>query len=141
LTTVSVTEVNVGHLYGEVRRYLDTSQKHTTEVLPEISAFARAFRDFAEPPASTQKRIASAYKRLDKLALTTALPLLVWLRTLPEEILPPEEHERAVEAVESWVVRRILVGANTRGYGKRFVDVLNAARAAAGANRSIAAAI
>lgn len=141
LTSVSGAEVNVGHLYGEVRRHLDTSQKHTTEVLPEISAFARAFRDFAEPPRSTPRRIANAYRRLDKLSLTTALPLLVWLRTLPETLLPPEEHERAVDGVESWVMRRILVGANTRGYGKRFVDVLNAGKAAADARESIAAAI
>jgi hypothetical protein len=49
------------------------------------------------------------------------------LHVLSPERLPISEHERAVRAVESWVVRRLLIGANTRGYGKVFVDALKAA--------------
>jgi hypothetical protein len=74
--------------------------------------------------------VAEAYSRLDRRGVTTALPLLLWLETLEELDLPADEHERAVLAVESWVVRRMITGANTRGCAKVFIDALGAATAA-----------
>ena len=70
------------------------------------------------------------YKRIDRLRVLTAVPLLAWLRTLPAARLPLADHERAVAAVESWVVRRIILGANTRGYNAAFMSVLKSAQAA-----------
>lgn len=141
LTGATGTEVNVGHLYGEVRKYLDTGDHKIVDILAELSAASAAFRIISDAPASLPERVRDAYRRIDRLSVTTALPLLVWLGTLDDEILPPDEHQRAVVAVDSWVVRRLIVGANTRGYGKRFVDVLKAAQAAADAGTSIADAV
>jgi hypothetical protein len=129
LTAVSRSETNIGHLYREVRTYLDRSAHKTVDVLAELRDYGRAYRVIlgAEPVESAALR--TAYRRIDLLGITTALPLLMWLRMLPPERLPVADHERAVRAVESWVVRRLLIGANTRGYGKAFVDVLEAAAA------------
>lgn len=44
-------------------------------------------------------------------------------------------------AIESWVLRRFIIGANSRGYGKKFVDVLGAAKAAVAGFKPIAPAI
>jgi hypothetical protein len=46
-----------------------------------------------------------------------------------------------VGAIESWVMRRMVTGANTRGYGAFFVDVLKSAQAAHVEGRSISDAI
>jgi hypothetical protein len=141
LTAVSRTETNVGHLYSEVRGYLDAAGCKTVDVLAELSEFAAAYRvivgaDDAETPSLQQ-----SYQRIDALGVTTALPLLLWLRTLPREVLSLAEHERAVHAVESWLVRRLLVGANTRGYGKVFVDVLKHAAVHATVAEAVIAAL
>ena len=141
LTAATGTEVSVGHLYSEVRRYLDVGSHKTTDILPVLSIAARAFREIEEIPSSIAKRMAAAYRRLNRLSVTTVLPLLVWMRTLPSEELSPADHARAIVAIESWVMRRILVGANTRGYGKRFADVLRRAQAAASTTASIVEAI
>lgn len=141
LTAASGSEISVSHLYGEARNYLDERQPRIEDVLGELSHFARAFRELSEPAATVPERIADAYRRLDQLSVTTALPLLVWLRTLPETILSPKDHERAVVATESWVIRRMIVGANTRGYGKRFVDVLKAGKTALNNGANVADAI
>lgn len=131
LTAVSRSETNIGHLYREVRTYLDGAKRKTEDVLAELCDFGRAYKVVVgEEPAETDT-LQLAYCRIDSLGITTALPLLMWLRTLPSARLPVSEHERAVRAVESWVVRRLLIGANTRGYGKVFVDVLRAAATAA----------
>ena len=141
LTGTTGTEVSVGHLYSEVRRYLDAGSHRTIDILPALSVAALAFREIEEIPSYIPSRMADAYRRLSHLSVTTALPLLVWLRTLSAAQLSTSEHTRATVAVESWVIRRILVGANTRGYGKRFADLLRNAQAATDVSASVADAI
>lgn len=141
LTGASGAEVSVGRLYGDVRQYLESGPHETVDILPELSMAARAFREIEEIPPTVPSRMAAAYRRLNRLSVTTALPLLVWLRTLPATKLAPEDHERVTVAVESWVIRRILVGASTRGYAKRFTDVLRRAQAAVGAAGSVRDAV
>lgn len=141
LSATSTREVNVGHLYGEVRRYIDGATRKIVDVLAELTVYADAFRSISEPEADVPQAIAAAYVRLDRLGVTTALPLLTWLRTLPAAELPAPAHERAVRAVDSWVVRRIVAGANTRGYAKRFVEVLSAAKTAHKAGKAVDIAV
>ena len=141
LTAASGSEVNLGHLYGRVREYMNTGEHKVPEILEELSSAATAFREIFERPASLQRAMADSYARIDRLSVTTTLPLLVWLRTLPVDLVPADEHLRCVSAVDSWIVRRLIVGANTRGYGKRFVDVLKAAKDALANDGSVAAAV
>ena len=139
LTAVSRSEINISHLYGEIRAYLDRAGRKTIEILAELRDFARAYRVVVGAEQAETETLQEAYRRIDALGITTATPLLMWLRTLPSAQLSIIEHERAAKAVESWVVRRLLTGANTRGYGKVFVNVLKAAaEAAESANISIA---
>lgn len=140
LTAESGTEVNVGHLYREVRQYLIGEHK-IVDILASLSQSAGAFRKIFERPSTLPERMAEAYRRTELLSVTTALPLLVWLRTLPPGQITREGHLRAVTAIDSWIVRRLIIGANTRGYGKKFVDVLKAAQLASTDGTSIADAI
>jgi uncharacterized protein with ParB-like and HNH nuclease domain len=127
LTAVSRTETNIGHLYGEIRAYLDSADRKTVDVLAELRDFGQAYRVVVGAEPAETDTLQESYHRLDFLGITTATPLLLWLRTLPAGRFPVEEQSQAVQAIESWVVRRLLTGANTRGYGKVFVDVLKAA--------------
>lgn len=130
LTATTGSEVNIGHLYREARMYLDDERPKIELVLQDLTASAAAFRAIFQPPVTLPERMLDAYRRVLQQSVTTALPLLVWLRTLPEDEFKPEDHLQAVVAVDSWLTRRVIVGSNTRGYGKRFVDVLKAAQAA-----------
>lgn len=127
LTAVSKAETNIGHLYSQIRVYLDGADRKTVDVLAELHEFGQAYRVVVGAEAAETESLRRCYRRIDALGITTAAPLLMWLRTLPADRLAVFEHEQAVRAVESWVVRRLLIGANTRGYGKVFVDVLKAA--------------
>jgi hypothetical protein len=138
LTAVSLAEANIGHLYSEVRGYLDAAQRKTVEVLMELRDFGRAYRVVVDAEPAETRALRQSYGRINFLGVTTALPLLLWLRTLPAERLPLADHQRAVGAVESWIIRRLITGANTRGYGKVFVDVLRSAAAATESGGSIA---
>jgi len=140
LTAATGHEVNVGHLYGEVRNYLAVSDLSTKEVLADIYAYARAYGRLHGRYPVTDDRIATAYRRINALEVVTATPLLLWLSTRSEEALSPDEHLTAVSAVESWLMRRALVNANTRGYGRTFIEVLQAAQSAVAENETITAA-
>jgi len=132
LSAQTSEEANVGHLYGEIRRYLIERASGVREVLGQIGAYRDAYREIAEPEeARDGARLAAAYRRLNRIGITTAQPLLLWLRTLPRDRLAASDHALAVTAVESWAVRRLLAKRNTRGYGKAFLAVLAEAKRAA----------
>ena len=140
LTAATGAEASVGHLYRDVRHYLDEGPA-TEEVLAELNAFARAYRAIYEPPSDEDPLVVDGYSRIQGLEITTAIPLLAWLRTLPTSVLAPEAHVRAVRAIESWAVRRVAVGLQTRGYGTYLTRVLREAKAAASAGKDVVEAI
>lgn len=140
LTAATGSEANVGHLYREARTYLDGGPS-TESVLQELSAFAAAYLVIYGESAAEDPRIAASYQRIRSLDITTAVPLLAWLRTLPTSTLPLEDHVRAVRAVESWALRRVYVGWQTRGYGAHFARVLREGREAADKATDIADAV
>lgn len=131
LTAVSGTEASISHLYGEVRTYLTPSDRKTEQVLIELHAYGQAYMAIYGALDAGSPVLAQAYRRLDKLRILTAIPLLAWLRTLPPSQLSLRDHEACVRAVESWVMRRMIAGANTRGYSAAFHAVLQKAQSAA----------
>jgi len=141
LSGATAVETNIGRLYGEVRAHLEESDRQIPAVLAEISRYADAFRLVVEAEDTLAPALATSYGRIDKLGVSTALPTLVWLRTLESSSLSRQTHLAAVAAIESWIVRRMIVGANTRGYGKRFIDLIKVGQAARTANSDPGAAI
>jgi hypothetical protein len=140
LTAATGSEANVGHLYREAREYLDDGPA-TEEVLEQLSTFAKAYQMIYGASPVEDARLGVAYGRIRSLAITTAVPLLAWLRTLPVEVLALEDHVRAVQAVESWALRRAYVGWQTRGYGTHLTRVLREAKLAAEKEADVADAI
>lgn len=128
LTIQTADEVNLGRLYGEARAYLGSTQTKLPEILEDISDLAREYRRIYERPDAVAPAIGDVYRRMEKLGVTTAVPLLAWLRTLPTERLTESEHESAVAAVDSFVMRRLIVAGQTRGYGRAFLEVLQKAK-------------
>jgi uncharacterized protein with ParB-like and HNH nuclease domain len=141
LTVASGEEASPSHLYGEIRRYVDGASSTVVSTLAEISRFAKEYRLINGEDADPNRRRTSAYERLNILGITTALPLLLWLRTIPPSCLSDADHLAAVVAIESFVVRRSLTGSQTRGYGQIFRDVLKAAKSAADEDRNVVDAI
>lgn len=140
LTAETGTEANVGHLYREARDYLDSGPS-TEEVLARLSAFAQAYQVIYAAQPAENAHLAAAYERIRMLDITTAVPLLAWLRTLPSEAISAEEHVRAVRAVESWALRRAYVGWQTRGYGTHLSRVLRDAKEAVQQGDDVAATV
>ncbi|RAX48249.1 DUF262 domain-containing protein [Arthrobacter sp. AQ5-05] len=141
LTAVSGEEATVGHLYSQVRTYLTDHPRATESVLKELNEYATAYLTVYHPEQAESLVLTQAYSRIERIRVLTAVPLFLWLRTLPAEALTLADHESAVAAIESWVMRRMITGANTRGYGTFFVEVLKSAQTAREAGNSVSQAV
>lgn len=141
LTAVSGEEANVSHLYREAREYLNAPGAPDTEcVLRELSDYAKAYRAIYGAEA-VDPRLRASYDRLNEFEITTAVPLLAWLRIAPPDVISLEDEVRAVRAVESWAMRRAYVGWQTRGYGTHLARVLRTAKNASDAGQNVADAV
>lgn len=141
LTGVSGEEANVSHLYREAREYLNGPGAPDTEhVLRELSGYAKAYRAIYGAEA-VDPRLRTSYDRLNTFEITTAVPLLAWLRITSLDVISLEDEVRAVRAVESWAMRRSYVGWQTRGYGTHLARVLRSAKKAASRGENVADAV
>lgn len=141
LTAHSGKEASVAHLYGSVRIHLDEISLSTEEILSSIHTFGQAYRAVYASGVEVAPEFGKRYERITGLKFQTAVPILSWLRTLDESTLSFEDHLEAVKAIESWLVRRTLLGLNTRGYNTAFIHVLQSAQKAQLMNESISEAI
>ena len=140
LTAATGFEANIGHLYREARTYLDGGPS-TEDVLKDLSTFAKAYRVIYGAGPAEDVHLVAAYHRIRSLDITTAVPLLAWLRTVPESVLSLADHVRAVRAVESWALRRVCVGWQTRGYGSHIARTLREAKSALEKGTDVADAV
>ncbi|WP_199424588.1 DUF262 domain-containing protein [Actinotalea solisilvae] len=141
LTGVSGEEANVSHLYRETREYLNgPAAPDTEQVLRELSDYAKAYRTIYGAEA-VDPRLRASYDRLNEFEITTAVPLLAWLRIAAPEVISLDDEVRAVRAVESWAMRRSYVGWQTRGYGTHLARVLRAAKNATDTGTNVADAV
>ncbi|GAB3042514.1 hypothetical protein GCM10027052_25720 [Parafrigoribacterium mesophilum] len=140
LTAETGKEASVGHLYAEARAYLNDGPS-TEEVLKKLAAYSAAYEAIYSHVGVPEVHLKTAYERIQRLELATAVPLLAWLRTLPATSLNTSDHVRAVRAVESWAVRRAVLGLQTRGYGTHLTRVLSAAKSALNAGADVADAV
>ena len=129
LTIAAGREANVGHLYREARDYLNGGPQ-TESVLRDLDVTAKAYRAIYDDGGDVDDALSTSYSRIRALDITTAVPLLAWLRTLPQSAINHEDHVKAVRAVESWVVRRMVLSWQTRGYGTHLTRVLREAQLA-----------
>lgn len=122
--------INVGRLYGEFRGWLDASRTEPLDALSTLKQYADAYEALNDRLPGTTRRELEAFRRIERLNITVATPVMLWLLVQPAERVSPSDRERAVLAVESFVVRQMAIKAQTRAYGLVFVEVLKAARAA-----------
>lgn len=102
-------DVPVDHIVPAFRRYLTSRDDRVEEVLADLAADAKVFAGLDRESAGSEVDY-FRYRVLDVLDLESMAPLLLLLMRWRAEGLPPEQFSRALAAIESWAVRRGLVG-------------------------------
>ncbi|HEX4409838.1 MAG TPA: DUF262 domain-containing HNH endonuclease family protein [Xanthobacteraceae bacterium] len=105
-------------------RFLDEVEKHPDQKIDDRLAMleqsAAIFRELDEPDEET--KIGWRLARLKELDFVTVYPFLMALRRSVND----SEFLSVMEIIESFIVRRLVCGLSTRGYGTLFVDLMNA---------------
>ena len=123
--------INVGRLYGEFRAWLDSSGTTPVKALESVNRYADAYETLHDRmPGATPAEL-RAFRRIQRLNISAATPVLLWLQVQGTDRLPAAERELAMLAVESFVVRRMAAKWQTRAYGQVFAEVLKSAQSAA----------
>lgn len=134
--------INVGRLYGEFRGWLDHSGTDPVDALHTLNLYADAYESLHDRGTGATDKERRSFRRICRLNIAVATPVLLWLLTRSRDQLTGHEREMAFLAIESFVVRRMATKWQTRAYGRAFGEVLRAAqRADAHPGRAIVAAL
>jgi Protein of unknown function (DUF1524)/Protein of unknown function DUF262 len=105
-------------------RFLDDIDKHSGEHITArfaaLETNAAIFREIDEPDEDT--KIGWRLARIKELDFLTVYPFLMALRAVAND----SEMLSVLEIMESFIVRRLICGLSTRGYGTLFVDLMKA---------------
>jgi hypothetical protein len=119
LSARKTAEVPTGHLYTAFRDFVGR-EGSALENVQAIHRYSRVYRSFDSFPAKTREH--DFFKRVRVMEMASvypfALDLFVRFQGQQEAILS------VLVDIESYLVRRMVCGLNTRGYNRTFVDLL-----------------
>jgi hypothetical protein len=113
-------------LFSEFRtQILDrTDPADIGALIRELCADAAVMRSFDDQPTGSPE--ARFFATLDALDTSTVIP--VALALFKNSDVTVEQRRRALGAIESWLVRRMLAGLTSKNYNKTCADLLQAVR-------------
>jgi hypothetical protein len=108
LTMIQMREVPTVRIFTEFRDGLIvTQQRYLGPLLAELASDAEVYRKMDSlPPESVEGRL--QYRVIKAMDTAVVGPLLMWLLRWTAEDLPEAQRHKALNALESWLVRRAL---------------------------------
>src|SRR5207302_9096093 len=116
------TVARVQRLFADFRRLVMRAENAPSaeELIKELSADARVYHGFDDlDPLSIEGRF---FRRLDLMDTTTLIPVALLLSRTNHLSTP--RRDRALQALESWLVRRMILGATTAHYNRLLAALL-----------------
>ncbi len=121
-------EILAREVFSSFKHYADfQSGKTMMQLLQEIHRAAGIYRDFTEKGEQLDgplDRVGLFAYRIKTLESEVVKPLLLLLLNHPDGPLPQSQIDAALDAIESWLVRRMLVRATPKSYNKLMAEVV-----------------
>ena len=116
-------DVQLGRVASAFRNYVSgkssESQDYSVDIVAEdMRRAGRVYRDMEE---NRVPGIETFLRRMKVMELGVIMPLLLWLYTSD---VPEDRRRRSVEALESYLIRRMLCGMQSQGFNRFFVSLL-----------------
>ena len=121
LTMRTVEEVQSTRFFPRFRRYAEDSDGQITEVVADIEQIGEAFRELNSiDDWSPEGRFIYRWRVMDA-GVTT--PVMLWLFSYRDQ-LGREKLHRAFDAMESYLIRRMICRMTTKDYNKLFLELM-----------------
>lgn len=123
------TDTSSAKVFAAIRTHiLDTRKGDVEAVAEELGRHADNYQRFHNGKAAPE--FASFFRRWRIMRGDALTPLLLWLWD-PDRKMTKKQRQRALHALESWLVRRLVCGLPTRSYGdicRELLDLLKGPR-------------
>lgn len=116
-------EVSSDRIYAEFRDHIASRSLSLVELLRELSSDANVYDSFENRPATTREGVLH-YRVIDALDSSVIMPVVLWLLRWPEDDLPTPQRDKALGAIESWLVRRALLRLTSKDLNRTTFDLL-----------------
>lgn len=112
--------IEISHLYGDYKKYLDESQCLNIEAeVKSLREYADVYKSFREWPSDSQEQW--FFRRLDQLDTQMPVPILLEVFKNPKS---DEDRWQILQLIESYLVRRAVRGLTYKAYNRIFVDLV-----------------
>ncbi len=118
----TVREVPAHHLFPSFRTYLRVGDRPVAEVMAEMQRYGEVYNQLDQ--WDWQSPEGTFLYRWSTMQATVLTPLLLWLFGFDEDDLPVEQRRLALDAVDSWLVRRMICRLTTKNYNRITLDLL-----------------
>ena len=120
----TTTQTRADRIYAEFRDFWQLSDTEALEdLLKDIVRFARYFVFFLKPDQIPSKPLATAMRQVRSLGSAHAMLIMRLYNLYDENSLAHDDFIRALELISSYLVRRSVLGMQTRGYWAVFVKI------------------
>lgn len=117
-------EVQVDRVFTEFRDSVALAPGADIEgILREISTDAAVHKSWSSLPVGSVAELFH-YRVLNALDTKVMAPVFLWLTRFSAEQMPPEQQEKALGCIESWLVRRAMARVTTKDYNNVVIDML-----------------
>ncbi|MDB1090200.1 DUF262 domain-containing protein [Streptomyces sp. ACA25] len=118
-------EFHSSALFKEFERWLRDVDIPTERVFAELARYAEIYDRLDEAPShGVEGRF---LYRMKVMQSSTQMPLLLFLYGLGDDVLPPWRRQRAIRAVDSYIIRRASLNLSNRDYNHVFRELVAAA--------------
>ena len=128
LVSQSRQDIPAREVFTSFKRHIDDSDRSITDMLKDVRGCAdvyRAFTEGAENRHEPLSRLEMFVYRAGEMQSEIVKPLLIWLTDPSQPEVPPQQLDRAIAAIESWLVRRMLARETSKGHNRFIVDLLS----------------
>ena len=116
------TAVAVRRVFREFQKHVDGEGQGLEPIIDQLVRDARYFRTFEQPDTGNHSRETLFHTRRLAMGAGAIWPLLLQLQRMP---IGQQERERCLVTLESYLVRRLIVGYQARSYDQVALDMLN----------------
>jgi len=116
-------EVPADRIFTDFSDYVRASNADLESTVGDLNHHASVFEQFDQFPSHSLAGT-FVYRVLQVLDQGVMAPVLLWLFGQPEDVYEPGQKDKALQALESWAVRRMICRWTTRAVNRTIIDLV-----------------
>lgn len=127
LTSQTQQDIPAREVFASFKRHVDDSPVPITDMLEHIRECSAIYRDLLEGSEDHHKPLSVLERftyRTGAMQSEIVKPIVIWLTDPTLAPVPPAELAMGLNALESWLVRRMLVREKSAGHNRFLIDLL-----------------